>query len=894
MIKFYLLCIAFFCIGDECYSQSIIGSVQDTSSDLRLSNAVIYLKKAENSKLVAYSRSGELGNFKLDHIDPSKYIMVVSYPGYIDWLDSVEVTDHTPVRIPVFLMTKAHFLEEVIVRQSVAPIRIKGDTTEFLADSFHVPPGANVEDLLRVLPGLSVNAKGQITVDGQRVQKVLVDGDEFFGNDPTLATQNLNKSDVAKIQVFDKKTDKAVITGVDDGIKEKTINVVLKEDAKKGYFGELSGGSDFNKYYQGKATISRFTNTLKFGALFLADRSGRDIDNGDFGSFERRRGGISEIIQGATMLNKKFGAMGSSTANNFSYTHLGNTGNVYNAVKYIFDDTSYFSNQYNTNKIALSEQTVNSQNTFKIDSITTLTANLKFTSSQGSSTTLSNGNVLAGDNSTFINTSFRSNISSSDNNNGKVNFFLKRVFDKAGAKFLTVGVEMLESNNNNQYFLYNKTDYYSGGTIYANQIIDQKKSNINKANSFQFLTSYVVPLSKSISANFNYTLNSSSSDQNISTFESRNGKYDSLNQSYSNHYKYLTLSHQGGASINFNRMKLTARAGFSLQSNILKQTNLYINSISSRTFVNVFPTAGFGWKFSKSGSLNMNYFGKIQQPTLLQLQPIENNDDPLNIQIGNPFLKPAFHHSFSLDFFSYKQIVGRYIRGGTGLTLIQNDFSSSSTIDGQGRRSYQTINIAGNYSYDVWLTYQRDLKFMNMNASIAPDFSNMRYVNFINGVRNVTNVYSFSPMLRINRPYTNDFPLDVQFQYLYQFNRSTSSVSSQFLARYNIQSINLFLTYGPQSGWLFTSYLLNNIRGKISPSDASTNSIVWNVSVEKRLSKKYNISGILKANDILNQNIGFNRSITSTSVSESTYNTIQRYLMLSLRWRFNKNRNSAN
>ena len=199
-----------------------------------MQNAVVYLRSTKDSSLVKYTRANQKGNFTLTGVGTGKYIMVVSYPNYVDWIDTVQVTAETSLNINVFLTTKAHLLQEVIVKQTISPIRIKGDTTEYLADSFHVKAGATVEDLLKIMPGISVNSKGEITTQGQKVQKVLVDGDEFFGDDPTMATQNLNAKDVAKVQVFDRKSDQSTLTGIDDGTKQKTVNLILKEDAKKG------------------------------------------------------------------------------------------------------------------------------------------------------------------------------------------------------------------------------------------------------------------------------------------------------------------------------------------------------------------------------------------------------------------------------------------------------------------------------------------------------------------------------------------------------------------------------------------------------------------------------------------------------------------------------------
>lgn len=226
-------CLLLFSFKAASQTIGIKGNVSDTMSKTPLENAVIYIKLPKDSSLVSYTHADAKGNFLLPNVLEGKYVMVVTYPQYVDWIDTVRVNAANKEAMTISLTTKAHLLQEVIVRQTIAPIRIKGDTTEYLADSFHVKAGATVEDLLKIMPGISVNSKGEITTQGQKVQKVLVDGDEFFGDDPTMATQNLNARDVAKVQVFDKKSDQATLTGIDDGSKQKTVNLILKADARK-------------------------------------------------------------------------------------------------------------------------------------------------------------------------------------------------------------------------------------------------------------------------------------------------------------------------------------------------------------------------------------------------------------------------------------------------------------------------------------------------------------------------------------------------------------------------------------------------------------------------------------------------------------------------------------
>ncbi len=263
----YLL-LLFLCISSFSLAQTgFRGKVIDSSEKKLLSNAVITVLRTKDSVLVKFTRSDTDGSYLLQNIEPGKYIVEVSYPGYASFADVIECKPGALTDIPVInIIPKSKLLQEIIIEQKVSAIRIKGDTTEYKADSFKVGPNANVQDLLKRLPGLQVNAKGEITAQGQKVKKILVDGEEFFSDDPAVVSQNLRADVVDKVQVFDKKSEQAEFTGVDDGQKTRTINLELKDDKKKGYFGKIEAGTDLNRYRNAKGMINSFKKKQKIAA----------------------------------------------------------------------------------------------------------------------------------------------------------------------------------------------------------------------------------------------------------------------------------------------------------------------------------------------------------------------------------------------------------------------------------------------------------------------------------------------------------------------------------------------------------------------------------------------------------------------------------------------------
>jgi len=255
---------------------SVKGAVSDTSSKENLLNAVISILRAKDSVLYKFTRSNAQGKFSLSHLPAGKFILLVTYPKYADYVEQLELTDTSSISVnKIALILKAKLLEEVVIKQKISAIKIKGDTTEFTADSFHVQANATVEELLKKLPGIQVDKNGKITAQGETVQKILVDGEEFFGDDPTLVTQNLRADMIDKVQVFDKKSDQAAFTGIDDGEKTKTINLKLKDNKKNGYFGKVNVGGGTDGFYDNQLMVNLFKKKKKLSAYGIVSNTGK-------------------------------------------------------------------------------------------------------------------------------------------------------------------------------------------------------------------------------------------------------------------------------------------------------------------------------------------------------------------------------------------------------------------------------------------------------------------------------------------------------------------------------------------------------------------------------------------------------------------------------------------
>ena len=265
--KIVLLSLAWCLISILGYAQvyTITGKLQDSMNVKPVVFGSVSIISKSDSILKTFGRTNQKGEFSLNVKQPGKYILLIAHNTFVDYVEDIEIleSDRDKNLGTINMFQRGQLLKEVFIKNSAA-IKIKGDTLEFLADSFKVKEGAMVEDLLKVMPGIQVNKNGEITAMGEKVEKVLVDGEEFFGDDPTVATQNIQSKVVEKVQVFDKKSDQAAFTGFDDGEEQKTINLKLKKDMNKGAFGKVELGGGWEDRWKNQAMINAFKDKRQF------------------------------------------------------------------------------------------------------------------------------------------------------------------------------------------------------------------------------------------------------------------------------------------------------------------------------------------------------------------------------------------------------------------------------------------------------------------------------------------------------------------------------------------------------------------------------------------------------------------------------------------------------
>jgi len=915
LILAFTSCLAF------AQTTSLKGSVVDNTDNKNLQNTVISLLRTKDSALVKFARADRAGNFSIPNLKEGKYIVMITHPYLGDYFDTTLIKPNTVNDLgKIVMIPKSKLLAEVIVK-SGSPIRIKGDTTVYTADSFKVREGANVEELLRRLPGIQVDKDGKITAMGERVKKVLVDGEEFFGSDPGIATKNLRADMVKEVEVFDKKSDQAEFTGIDDGVKDKTINLKLKEDKKKGYFGKIEAGGGLKDKYDNAAMLNAFKGKRKIAGYGILSNTGQtNLDwedannygggmdgmesgvsddggmyimfNGDGDdNYGGGRRGIPRNWNGGLHYSNKFNNNKQSLNGGYKFSKVNAPGVTTTFSQTYFPDTSWSTNTRSNNFSSSNKHAFNFTMETTLDSMNTL----KWTTRANENKTLTRNNYFSesfADNGDSVNNNLR-NTSNEAVNDAIITTLLWRHKFKKISRTLSVNTDLNWNRSKNDGLTYSLLNKYEGGVINARDTLDQQNIRNSEGKSIITKIAYTEPLLKDTYLEFSYAFSyNSNSNERITNESDINGKYNIQIDTLSNAFEFNRLVNTPGLNFRINKKKLTYSFGASVAFSHFIQQNLTDNSKRNYDYINFFPRASLTYKLKPSENLRFNYNGSTTAPTIEQLQPITVNTDPLNVYIGNPNLDQAFRHSFNINYGSWNALKERNLWGGLNFSFTQNAFTQFNTIKSGGRREYQTVNVDGIYNINLYSDYGFKIPDTKWRLGFGPNLNINRNVDFVNDpisnetVKNKTNTRSYG--LRINTgQYVKDkynFHIGPNFTW----NSSKATVSSSANAE-----------YWQVNGWAQGNVTLPakfeigtsvnyQARQKDPRFPANNSFTTWNAHVIKRIMKN-ELEFKFGVYDILNQNRGYNRSFNSYSFTETYYNTLKRYWLFTMTWNISKN-----
>lgn len=882
------------------------------SSGKALESATVLLLSGKDSSMVSFTRSTAEGKFSIPGLNANLYLLKITYVGMKEFNRKLDLKAQTDGELGTLRMEAINKqLNEVLVLGDKAPIALKGDTIEYNAGSFKTQPNAVVEDLLKRLPGVEVQRDGTIKAQGQEVKRVLVDGKEFFGRDPKMATKNLPADAVDKVQVFDKKSDQAEFSGIDDGQRDKTINLALKEDKKKGVFGTASAGMGLDKRYSGRLNVNRFSKNRQLSLLGMGNNVNQQgFSINDYLNFS---GGLSNMMQGG-MVRLEIGSSNSSGSgggvplnnggqvngfmknwagganinNQFSkktelngsyfYNNLNATTERESTRQNFLPDRSFTTSQNSLSENRNQNHRLNFTLDHKIDSMQNLRLNAYVTYNHTNTYTSSLSHSV-NDKGLTENEGERLNTGESGGWNVNSNLLYRRRFQKKGRNLsatFTFGL-----NNTDQKVNLNAINSYfnSTGNRFRSDTIRQNQTQDNQRYNTGINLSYTEPLGgrKYLETNYSYRLTHNDANRDVFDLGKGDSPTRTLNGLLTNHFRSDFQYHRGGLNFRFNTKKSNLTTGLSLQHAQLDGDLITKKTSISRTFTNLLPSVNFHYDFSSSNRLDFRYETNVQEPSIQQLAPIVDNSDPLNIYVGNDQLRPEYGHRLSLNYSAFNQLAFTNFFASVFFNYTHNKITNAQNIDQLLVRTTKPINVDYDYMGNIYLNYGFRIKPLKTRISLSPSLTYNRGITYINAELNRTDRWMPSADLRFDYRYKE--LIDFGFGGKLSYNETKYSISKTLNQSFVNRSYFADLSLNLPKNWRLINEFNYFVYSGLSIGQDQTLPL-WGASVAKSFLKNKRGELKLSVTDLLNRNVGINRRAELNYVENERIRSLGRYFLL--------------
>jgi hypothetical protein len=840
-------------------------------------------------------------------------LISVSYVGYIPkWVPVITGTEKT-VDMGLIYMNDVNTMSTVTVTARRPPVVINGDSVEFNSENFKTAPNAVVEDLLKKMPGMEVDNAGGITVNGKKVTKVFVNGKEFFTGDPMMATKNLPADAVDKIQVYDRKSDQAMFTGIDDGSEETAINLKLKKDRNKSTFGKLNGGAGTPSVFDAQGNVNVINNDEQFSAIGGANNTNRqNFSSRNIVNFSGGGGGRPGAGGGVTINFSGSGGSGETDANAQgiaeTYSIGGNYSNLFNSKKIEFNANTAISDLERNNNSFSKTQNLTPGNAFNRESKSNSIAgnkqqnfvstidykvsdnfSFRFTPSLGlqqntnysedsTKTFLTNGNLLNS------NTTIAS--SASDAVNAASTLLLRKKFAKKGRTLSsTITQSFNRSNSTGNQFTEQLS--YINNKLSNDSILDQQNTRKGENSSYSANLIYTEPLGKKSLLEFNSYLSKSIGSSSRRIFDRNNAtdNYDLLNTRLTNEFNSEYTYSGGGMSYRSNQKKYNFSTGFSLQKAVLDGENISAKTKLSQSFQDILPNATFRYNFSQTKNLNVDYRTSTNQPSITQLQPVLDQSNINRQSIGNPDLKRSYVHNLNIRFFSSKILAGKSFFSTLNASTTNNSIVNYDSVLPNRTILTRPVNVNGAYRINGSMNYGFGIKKLKSRLSFGLNAGLNNNISYANGLLNTIVTKSTGPSMSYT--YIVDDVIDINLTARYSFSNTNNTINPTLNTNFLTKVFGADMTnYLPLNIVLNQSfnYAINTGRAE----GFNTAIPIWNASFSKFFLKNKRAEIKMSAFDLLNKNIGISRNVSQNQIVDRSYNVISQYFLLSFTYSLQK------
>ena len=918
---FIFLAVLFISLSVSAQTFKLKGIFTDKTDNSALIGVVVVLTNTEDTIQKHFTTTQLEGDFLLQNLKNGSYHLKTLFTGYTGFKKDIVINNADTDLGTVKLSVESKELKEVVVVGKQERLEQKGDTTDYNANAYKVNPDATVEDLIKKMPGITVDATGAVKSQGDAVQKVLVDGKEFFGDDATMALRNLPADVVERIQTFDRASDQSQFTGFDDGNSQKTINIVTKSKNINGQFGRIYAGYGTNDRYQAGGNMNFFKGDQRISILGLANNinqqnfSSQDLlgvssSSGGGGGGNNNTGGgrpgggggggaaATNLMTGQQSginttksiglnYSDKWGKRVSFTGSYFYNNLINNTNSITNR-KYFLTDTS--SQLYD----ATTDQQSNNFNhrfngrlDYMIDSANSilLTPVLSFQNSSAM-TQVAGQNALS--NKELLNKTQNGNNADNAGYTFNNSVLFRHKFKKE-RRTVSVNLQTSYQNKSNTTSLVSQNDYYSvtGDSL---KLINQVSNTPSTSKTVGTDINYTEPIGKKsgIQVNYSpsYTLNNS--DKNTTALNKGVYAFDTL---LSNKYKNEVTTNRMGLSYRYRDAKAILSIGANYQNLQLVGHQEFPRAlVIDKSFNNVLPNAFFNYKYSKTKNLRIMYRASTNAPSITQLQNVINNNNPLSLTTGNPDLVQEYTHNFVSRYsvtnpdkatnFMW-MIGGSYTANSINnsiFTARKDTAINNEYILHKGSQLTRPVNLNGYWNGRTFLTYGLPVTKIKSNLNLNGGLTYARTPGMINSKINFSNTYAFTGgfVLGSNISPKVDFSISSTGNYTIVDNSIQPTLNNNYY--YQISGVKA--NWLPWKGIVLGTDLTNTYYTGLAGNSFNQNFWLWNASAGYKFLKNQAAELKLSVFDLLGQNTSVSRTVANTYIEDNKTTVLTRYFML--------------
>ena len=911
---------------------TLSGTVLDKEDNSPIMQATVQLLSLPDSTMAVGDVTNNNGRFSLS-VRPGKYVLKVSYVGYLSHLKEYQLTASKPtVNVgKIALSSDAIMLKEAVVTAEAPQVTVSGDTLGYNASAYRTSEGAALEELVKKLPGAEVDDEGNVKINGKEVKKLLVDGKEFFGGDVKTGLQNLPVNMVDKINAYDRQSDNARITGIDDGEEETVLDLTVKKGMNQGWMGNLDGGLGTEKRYSASANVNRFAShgdkSSQLSFIGRANNVGDRRFGGGGGPQWRRNNGLTaskELGLNYAIETKKVD-FGVSARYNYRDNDVQSLGQVENFLLGGGNSSFMNSNSASRNK---------NQNFFghlrlewRPDSMTTffMRGSMSWGDSESSSNSLSstynsdpfkivtdpyqylgfssNPNIAL--DTVRVNASENASLSESNSLSANLNMQLTRKLNDKGRNVTLRGISSYGDSESERY-TDNLTKFYGDGIPTREEPIRRYiHTPVNNYN-IGAEVSYSEPIADRVYLQFSYKFQYGYNESDNSTYNmpfdwvlanKLSGKFNNekeLDEDQSKYAEYKKYNHDARFTFRVNRetWRLSAGMAFRPQNTKLTYKHLGVDTVTTRSVFNFSPEVDFRYQPQKQTQLRFTYRGRSSDPSMENLLDITDDSDPLNIRKGNPGLKPSFSHNMGLHFNTFNMDAQRGIFSALNGSFTQNAISNKRQYDvNSGVWTTKPENINGNWN--LWGMFGINTALKNNKKFTFGSFTNAGFNNNVGYVtigqdidaaqKNTTTSLSLGE--RLNGTYRNDW-LEVGLNGSLNYTFEKDKLNPQNNQEPYTFSYGGNLQFNTPWNMTISTNMTNQARRGYSDESMNRNELIWNAQVAQSFLKGA-LTLSFEWNDILKEQSNITRSYTSSGSSVYTYNGVNSYGMVRVIYRFN-------